>query len=171
MAGKLRDREVSGPGVRLIFRSGTLSKLVQAAIVTNLPACGRLYLQAAKEAVSLDDHTLEELRRLGHPYGWNAKAKIHGGDDRLVHVQTGKLRSSLKMTAVQQTGRAFGVFLVSDSDHFLHLIYGTSRMRPRRFHEKAYEEIEERVWVPLREALSSLTYRIEVTSGKSSRRK
>ena len=156
----LRDREVRRPGFQMIVRSGSVQRKVTKAIKVGLEDVGELYLKAAKKNISLDDHTLEELRKLGHPYSVDGGAKPVHADDALVHEQSGKLKKSLKVTEVSESNRRWGVYLTSSVEYMKYLIFGTKTMRPRRFHEKSYKDIKDKVWKPLKEELGKIHYRI-----------
>lgn len=158
------DRTVTGAGFKLVIASGSVSKKAQAAILDGLKDVAKNYKEQIDKVISLDDHTLEELRALGHPYSTSLPAGNLHGDDRLVHDQTGKLRSSIKVTAPQATTtRTFSVFVSSTSEHMKYLIFGTSRMRPRRFHEIAYDKIKDRFWNPVLDKLKKVEHRIQIT--------
>lgn len=159
-----QDRTVNGAGFKLIIASGSLTAKAQAAILEGLKTVSANYKEQIDKVISLDDHTLAELRALGYPYSTDkSEGGIHG-DDRLVHEQTGKLRSSIKVSPPEATtSRTFSVFVTSTAEHMKYLIFGTSRMRPRRFHELAYERIKDRFWQPVLDNLSKVEHRIQIT--------
>jgi hypothetical protein len=157
----LQDRDVTGAGYQLVIRSGSVGNLVRAAILKGLDATGKDYIKQVKSVISLDDHTLAELRRLGHPYARKGGGKRVHSDDRDVHIQSGRLRKSIKLSPVEETtSRRFTVYAVSDAPEMRHLIWGTTMMRPRRFHEKAYEQIRSVMWNPLVLLLRGIKHRI-----------
>lgn len=155
----LTDREVKKPGVRLIIKSKTVHDLILSAAKRALPTVGNSYLKSALKAISLGDHDLQELREEHYPYSW-AGTPAHE-DDREVHIQSGKLYSSLKISEIVETDKRMGVYLVSNDPVMEWLIYGTSTMRPRRFHEKAYEEMKQSLWDPMTDELKKVKYKIE----------
>jgi len=161
----MADKDISGPGYRLVIRTGSLSKKMQEAVLDGLKACGQRYYEAVIRNISLDDHTLEELRRLGYPYAKKGSGEPVHEDDRLVHEQSGELKNTIKVSEPsQQSGRTFAVQLTSDAPYLDYLINGTSRMRPRNFPEKALEDLgREGVFDPLRKALAGVKYKIEET--------
>jgi len=163
MAGILKDREIKKAGYRLIIRTGTVSEKVREAILRGLKEGGEVYYRAVMKNISLTDHTLIELRRLSHPYAVESPGAPVHPDDRMVHEQTGKLKASIRVGRIQETSRKFSLFIMSDSPVMGYLIYGTSRMRPRRFHEKAYEDVKRALWRPLQASLREVRNRIEVT--------
>jgi hypothetical protein len=78
--------------------------------------------------ISLSDHTLEELRRLGHPY-----SKIYGKDsfvhpDDVVHIQDGGLLGGSK---IEKSKDGLGWQLINDAPEYIQLRYGTKYMRIR----------------------------------------
>jgi hypothetical protein len=157
----LQDRDITKAGYKLIIRSGSVGQKVQDAIVKGLKVSAEEYLKRVKKVISLDDHTLEELRRLGYPYARRGDVKKVHPDDRDVHIQTGKLRKSIRLGPVsQETTRKSAVYIMSDASYMPYLLHGTDKMRPRRFHEKAYEEIRGSAWNPLVNLLKGIRHRI-----------
>ena len=78
------------------------------------------------EHIDLEDHDLEELRKLGHPYAVRFGVDSFMHPDSEVHKQDGSLYEG---TSVQTKGNA--VILVNTSPHYIFLRYGTSTMRMR----------------------------------------
>lgn len=156
------DREINGKGFRVIFKSGTVSKLIGQAVVDGLNEVGRKYYAAIIKNVSLTDHDLQDLKELGYPYARNTDAEPVHEDDRLVHIQSGELLAGLKLIpAVAETNRTYSTHVTSDVPYTEYLLNGTSRMRPRRFDEKAYEDIGgAKAFDDLVERLRGLKYRI-----------
>jgi hypothetical protein len=158
----LTDKVVTKAGFSLIVRSGSVSKLMQQAIMDGLRDISKNYAEKVKKNVSLDDHSLAELRRMEHPYAVGKPENIPH-DDRMVHIQTGELKRGIKYNPPESTtSRTFSVYVYSESPHTPYLIFGTSRMRPRRFHEKAFNEIKDKYWDPVLERLRKLNYRVDV---------
>ena len=156
----LADRVVTKAGFQLIIRSGSLSKAVRSAIMDGLEEIAKNYKNQIVKNISLDDHTLQELRQLGYPYSTKQpENSLH--DDRMVHEQSGDFKKSIKSSRPEETtSRRFTVYVTSDSPIAPYLIYGTSRMRPRRFHEKAYEEIKDKYWGPVIERLKRVNFKM-----------
>ena len=163
----LSDRIVTQAGFRIVIRSGSVSKLVQQAVSDGLKEVAQNYKVQVVKNISLDDHTLEELRQMGHPYAANkAPGSLHG-DDRMVHTQSGEFLKSIRVSQPERTTeKRFTVYVTSDDPILPFLLYGTSRMRPRRFHEKAYEQIKDKFWNPVISRLKKLDYRIETSAKK-----
>jgi len=156
-----QNRKVQGAGFQLIIRTGSVTEAVQKAVMKGLTDVGKQYKERVMKNISLDDHTLQELREMGHPYRVTGPKDALHGDDRLVHEQSGKLKSSIRLQPVEQTtSRKFTVYITSNAPEMPFLIYGTSRMRPRRFHEKSYEDIKDRFWKPLLSELKKVNVRI-----------
>lgn len=148
---------LKGPGFQLTFATGSIMQQVQDAVKAGLQGAGGAYLEKVKETISLDDHTLEELRKMGHPYATREGAPRVHEDDRLVHTQSGHLLNSIKKTEVTQlSGRKYRVNIYSDDPAVQYLIYGTSTMRPRRFHELALQRMEGRIWKPIMSLLKNV---------------
>lgn len=152
----LSDREVSRAGFKLTIRHGSLSKDVQNAVTMGMWQAGNIYLRAVREHVSLDDHSLKELERLGHPYAVKTEAQPVHDDDAWVHVQTGRLRESFKLLASAESTRTFSLFVTSDVPYMDYLIHGTRFMRPRPFPTAAYNEVKAELWNPVKAAISSV---------------
>lgn len=156
------DRTVYGVGFKLIIRTGSVDKIVRKAVMDGLEGVGEQYRKKIKDSISFDDHSLAELRAMGHPYRVGAPANTLHGDDRIVHTQSGELKRSINKTRVEETTtRTFSVYITSNDPVMPYLIYGTTHMRPRRFHERAYELIKEVYWKPLTDKLAKVNYRIE----------
>lgn len=82
----------------------------------------------------LEDHSLAELRALGHPYTQRHPAGSGPHPDYEVHRQSGELQDSLR---VEHEGVWRGGQVASeihdDSEHLWHVLQGTDVMRPRDF--------------------------------------
>jgi hypothetical protein len=159
-----QDRTVTGAGFQLVIKSGSLSKSVEAQVMAGLKEVSDQYKKELIKTISLKDHSLQELREMGYPYSTQkAEGNLHG-DDRLVHEQTGELKQSIQVTPVEETTtRRFSVFATSDSPHMPFLIFGTSRMRPRRFHERALENIKDKFWKPVTKRLKNVEYAVRTS--------
>jgi len=84
-----------------------------------------LYPQWVKQ-ISLNDHTLQELAKLGHPYSQRFQPDSFVHLDEVVHVQDGSL---LGGSSVRKS--AHGYQLVNVSPEYVFLRYGTYKMRMR----------------------------------------
>jgi hypothetical protein len=82
------------------------------------------------EHISLDDHSLEELAKLGHPYSRRYEVDSFIHPDSEVHAQTGSFREA---SSIRNTEGPKGpvVQLVNTSPHYVFLRYGTRTMRMR----------------------------------------
>lgn len=155
-----KDRKVQGAGFQLIISSGSVSEKVRAAVMAGLEDVTRNYKKQILKNISLTDHDLEELRALGYPYS-TKKPEDSPHDDRQVHIQTGRLKSGISSEPPQEVTRSrFEVFITSSAPETAFLLYGTSRMRPRRFHQKAFEEIKDSFWDPILALLKKVEHRI-----------
>ena len=74
----------------------------------------------------MNDHSLEDLRKLGHPYSTKFSKDSFVHPDDVVHVQDGNLLGS----SIIERGEGF-VRLVNDSPEYAYLRYGTTKMRMR----------------------------------------
>lgn len=84
--------------------------------------------------ISMHDHTLEQLRKLGHPYSTRYGKDSFVHPDDVVHIQDGNL---LGRSLIQAAGN--GWQLVNDSPEYVDLRYGTAHMRMRDPGGKAVE--------------------------------
>lgn len=157
----LTDRIEKRGGCTLVIKNGSLSAKLREQILAGMKEVSDQYMKQVDKTLSLDDHTLQELRRLGHPYGVE-KPENTPHDDAMIHEQTGKLRKSISVTAPSEiTSRKIGVTITSDDPVMPFLMYGTTRMRPRRFHERAYQNIKDKYWQPIFDRLKKFNYRID----------
>lgn len=156
----LADRKVTGAGFQLTIASGSVSAKVRAAILVGLKGVAEQYYSQVIKNLSLDDHTLEELRKLGHPYSVTKGVdSLH--PDAMIHEQTGNLKRSIRIQPPEETtSRRFSVFVTSNSPYLPFLLYGTSTMRARPFHIRSYESIKARFWKPVTDELSKVDHRI-----------
>lgn len=113
-------------------------KLPEVAKRALAPAAARLFSEAKKN-ISLDDHSLKDLRDLDHPY-----ARRHGKIDTgalghspewEVHTQTGDLLRSLRvglLPSARPPGESWVVwFDVDAAPHAVFVVQGTPLMLPR----------------------------------------
>jgi len=129
--------------------------------MSGLEDASEVYDEAVLKNVSLTGVSLEDLRTMGYPYS-TTKAVNSMGDDRQVHTQSGELKDSIKGTRPsEESGRKFTVYFSSSVPYAAFLIFGTDKMRPRRFHEKAFEDVKGKIWQPLKERLSGIQHRIQ----------
>ena len=78
--------------------------------------------------ISLNDHTLEDLRNLGHPYSTRFGKDSFVHPDEQVHAQSGDLRA---MSKIELHPSAMAVRLTNNSREYIYLRFGTSIMRMR----------------------------------------
>lgn len=91
-------------------------------------------LDRIKELTGLTDHSLDDLRRLGHPYAKRHSLGSGPHPDYEVHNQEGDLQESLRVEheGVWRGGQ-IASDIHSDAEHTWHLLQGTDIMRPRDF--------------------------------------
>jgi hypothetical protein len=155
------DRTVVSSGFKINFRGGTVQKLIEEAISEELEDIGQKYKAAIIENISLTDHDLASLRALGYPYSTHTSAGPVHADDREVHTQSGRLLEGIELSEVMTDGHKFSIYVTSEAPYTQYLLSGTSRMRPRRFDEKSYEDIGgDSVFDSLKKRLKSLNYKI-----------
>jgi hypothetical protein len=79
--------------------------------------------------ISLDDHTLEDLRRLGHPYAKRLGIDSGPHPDYMVHEQGGGLIAG--STIQECTPGDLRATITETAPEYVYLRYGTSTMRMR----------------------------------------
>ncbi len=80
--------------------------------------------------ISLQDHSLADLRRLGHPYAVRFDVDSFVHPDSEVHKQSGSLVESSHVNTTSDGGSC-RVTLSNNSPHYVFLRYGTRKMRMR----------------------------------------
>lgn len=107
---------------------------VQQALIPAVQAGGRAYRAQVRRRITLDCHTLKDLRRLNHPYARkHGTIQIHKRNPWQVHRQSGQMVSALKAGLITQ-GNAVGyevTFDYSAAPHAAMVITGTKVMLPR----------------------------------------
>ena len=87
--------------------------------------------------ISLTDHSLKDLAKLGHPYSLKSGQTLHDPNFQ-VHTQSGKLLSAQK-SGIEEADITAGVLKTSawvkldqdEAPHAIFVVYGTSKMIPR----------------------------------------
>lgn len=90
-----------------------------------------------KQNISMQDHDLESLRRLGHPYRIGGSG-LHHPESYRIHIQSGQLVGSLKH-GVEEANIELGTLKAGAwagldeniAPHALYVFWGTSKMIPR----------------------------------------
>lgn len=108
--------------------------------------------EAMAENISLDDHTLEELARLGYPYSTRNPQQIHTPDFQ-VHTQSGRMLDALTQRQINQYAIDVGVD-DSQAPEIVHVLYGTSKMVARNFVSGTYEQVKPILTRLMRNALA-----------------
>jgi hypothetical protein len=106
-------------------------------------AADRLYAEM-EELISMTDHSLDDLRRMGHPYRRRAPQGFPHSD-WLVHNQEGDLVNGLKRLPLSVRNNRIQVSITSSARHTWYLLLGTSKMRPRDFVSAAMINREDEV--------------------------
>ncbi len=92
-----------------------------------------------RQNISMQDHDLESLQRLGHPYRIGGSG-LHHPESYKVHIQSGQLVGSLKQ-GTEEASIELGILKAGAwsgvdenvAPHALYVFWGTSRMIPRDF--------------------------------------
>ncbi len=107
-------------------------KLMGEAMAIAADHAATVVYEEMRAETSLTDHSLAQLRKLGHPYRQGA-AQGQPHPDWLVHMQEGTLQEGLTRSPVQETATSAQVEINSAAPHTWFLLLGTRRMRPRDF--------------------------------------
>lgn len=87
------------------MRGPQLRKLEDAAA----EAIGKVVHPAIQRNITRTDHTLQQLADMDHPYAKrHASITVHPGESYVVHMQRGKLASSLQSEIARRPGGAGG---------------------------------------------------------------
>ncbi len=112
--------------------------------------------------MSLKDHSLKDLAKLGHPYGIN-NTNVPHSPIWLVHTQSGKMlraKSSDTIDASINGGilkaSAFVKIDGADVPYALAVINGTSKMIPRPFLAYSRDKVQEAAYEHIRNTLRNL---------------
>jgi hypothetical protein len=96
---------------------------------------------AVQQNITRTDHTLQQLADLDHPYATrHASIQVHPGQTYLVHLQKGKLASSLSSEVARRPGGAGGGahsvarigFLRGAPVYAKYVLWGTKMMHGRQ---------------------------------------
>jgi hypothetical protein len=80
--------------------------------------------------ISLTDHSLQDLANLDHPYANRYAIDSFAHPDEDVHIQSGDLVNKSRMEFEGGSDR-FVARLINESEEYVYLRYGTSKMRMR----------------------------------------
>jgi hypothetical protein len=109
--------------------------------------------------ISLTDHSLEDLRELGHPYSTRFDVDSFVHPDSEVHKQSGSL---VEGSHIERSATADGasVKISNTSPHYIFLRYGTRNMRMRdpagATMKDALPDVQRRLHEEIRGAIISL---------------
>lgn len=107
-------------------------KQMQEAMAIATDHAATVVYEAMLAETALTDHSLQELRKLGHPYRQGAApGNLH--PDWLIHYQKGALQEGLKQGQVTKYRDSVEVGITSAAPETWYLLLGTRRMRPRDF--------------------------------------
>ena len=113
-----------------------------------LSAAGDVANAHIHNQASLTDHTLQQLKEMGHPY--SVRYQTNYGphhDDTLVHRQSGLLYDNIqKVEDLGDTTSTVQIGVSADTVPYIDdLIHGNETMRPRNFLGKGFELSKEDV--------------------------
>jgi len=94
-----------------------------------------------RNAASLTDHTLRDLRALGHPYATRAPQPIHS-PMWLVHKQSGTLYNAIRKKSASLGSMIRGeVYLdIGEAPYGIFVLFGTKKMVRRDFMRETLNE-------------------------------
>lgn len=127
---------VTGTEVVVSGLRNTSNAVMKAAFMGVINALAKAY-EYSHDMISLSDHSLADLAKMGHPYGFKHPAIIHDPDE-MVHRQTGEYLDALKVSKpssgadreiVEGNVGIEGNAEMEQLDRFIQL--GTSKMRAR----------------------------------------
>ncbi len=140
--------------LRMSFRTNATNKALlmrDRGIIANqnleaaAQKAGKFVYQLARRYSSARDHSLADLRKLGHPYSTRF-GRDHGPHpDWLIHRQTSDLYNSWSWQVVSITARGVTVKVWNTSGHAKYML-GTHRMRVRPILQKVQEDLRQKIW-------------------------
>lgn len=118
--------------VRLITRNERWAEMLRKKAVQAVTKATKVADKEFRKNVSHTDHTLADLRALGHPYGYTNPQQIHD-PDWLIHKQSGGLlaNSVQEPMVTETTDSVVGQFGFYPDALPMWLVFGTTKMRPR----------------------------------------
>lgn len=125
---------VGRPSVRLrIVKTGADSTLVDLidVLIEAIEACGPTMLEAVHQITGIQYQTLDQLRRLGHPYALAHPAPPQPAG--LINLQTGEFAESFEVMPVRVLSRQIVIEVQSNSPIAEALLRGTPTMIPRPY--------------------------------------
>lgn len=118
------------------------NKRIQTQLRERLRLVAELIRDQVIMNVTLTDHTLQELRQLGHPYSRQSPQTLHS-PSFLVHTHTGDLRDAVTM---EETPKGYRVGVDdAKAPHAVHVLFGTSRMVARDFITGSISQVRQQI--------------------------
>jgi hypothetical protein len=123
----------------------TTNSVMKAAMLGVIKALAEAY-KDANELISATDHSLKDLAKMGHPYGFKHPQEIHD-PDVIVHIQSGRYEKALMVqkpssyadrTIIEGKVGIMGDAEMEVLDQRLQL--GTSKMRARPWTQHVVDE-------------------------------
>lgn len=125
----------------------TLIRKVEVQIRKNLNKTADAVQKRMIENVSLTDHTMEDLARLGHPYSRRNPRPPHT-PPWLVHIRSGDLKRSIKRSKIKGSKNP-KVLIGADeniAEHARKVIFGDSKVMARDFVSGTTTEMTREIW-------------------------
>jgi hypothetical protein len=129
-----------------------------------------IYEELMKDLALVDEHTLEKLKQMGHPYGVGEYSDLATGNtmrsgklsksplphvDPAIHRQSGNLADSVeKVVNISRTKAVFGAVVNEGKAPYIKfLVHGTTKMVPRPVFVYCWNRIRDNVLKRLEEEL------------------
>jgi hypothetical protein len=132
------EAEIRGVDITVTGLENATNGVMKAAFLGVLNAIVKAE-KDSREMISASDHSLQQLAKMGHPYGFKHPAQIHDPDE-IIHIQSGRYEKALKAQKPRSyadreiiEGRVgiMGDAAMETLDQRLQL--GTSKMRARNW--------------------------------------
>lgn len=113
------------------------------AMATATREAAELVLDEMQGLTRAIGYTLEDFRRMGHPYAWDAETQPPTAD-WITYLQERDLHEGLQRSPLLRSGGRVEAQILSSAPHTWYLLQGTRYMRPRDFATAAllYQEDE-----------------------------
>lgn len=114
--------------------SGLKGVTEAVASAVSIAAAGEVLRDRCRASIALTDHTLEALRRLGHPYARrHGRIRIHTSKPWLVHTQSGQMLAALRSANYLRNGIPTAAVWINETaaPHARYIVDGTNTMLPR----------------------------------------
>ena len=124
--------------------SGEIEEALKRVMRSKVRRIAALVKQQIIDNISLEDHSLEELRALGYPYSRENPQSLHS-PEYLVHKQNGDLVKAIFIRpSADGLHMSIGVDITM-APHAAEIIFGTSKMVSRDFISGSLTEVQPQI--------------------------